>query len=57
MFTEGDDVLMKGGDGLLYLGVVVEIESEEEILVRFGDGTEKWGRGGDLRPLGGGKGV
>ncbi len=54
MFSEGDDVLMKGEDGLLYLGVVVEIENDESMLIRFGDGDEKWGSSRDLRPLGGG---
>ena len=40
MFTEGEDVLMRGSDGLLYFGVLVDVE-QFEALVRFGDGTEK----------------
>lgn len=51
MFIEGEDVLMRGSDGLLYLGVLVEVE-EDEALVRFGDGTEKSAKFGDLRRLG-----
>lgn len=42
---------MRGSDGLLYLGVLVEVE-ENEALVRFGDGTEKTAKFGDLRRLG-----
>ena len=51
MFTEGDDVFYRGSDGLLYLGIVVEIE-ENSAIVRFGDGTEKTAKFGDLRKLG-----
>ena len=55
MFQEGEDVLMRAPDGLLYLGVLVEVEPEAEspALVRFGDGTEKWAKFGDLRRIGG----
>ena len=53
MFTEGEDVLMRGSDGLLYFGVLVEVE-EIEALVRFGDGTEKTAKFSDLRRLGSG---
>lgn len=42
---------MRGSDGLLYLGVLVEVETDEA-LVRFGDGTEKTAKFGDLRRLG-----
>ena len=55
MFNEGEDVLMRRADGLLYLGVLVEIDEEdpnEPALVRFGDGTEKRAKFGDLRKLG-----
>jgi len=51
MFSEGEDVLWRGPDGLLYLGVLVEIEDEDH-LVRFGDGSEKKAKVGDLRRLG-----
>jgi hypothetical protein len=53
VFSEGEDVLMRGSDGLLYLGVLVEVE-QNEALVRFGDGTEKTAKFGDLRRLGSG---
>ena len=53
MFTEGEDVLMRGSDGLLYFGVLVEVE-DFEALVRFGDGTEKTAKFSDLRRLGSG---
>ena len=43
---EGDDVLLKDkNDGLVYLGIAVEIDEDCGLcLVRFGDGVEKWGR-------------
>ena len=43
---EGDDVLLKDKkDGLVYLGIAVEIDEDCGLcLVRFGDGVEKWGR-------------
>jgi len=53
MFTEGEDVLMRGSDGLMYFGVLVEVE-QFEALVRFGDGTEKTAKFSDLRRLGSG---
>jgi hypothetical protein len=53
MFSEGEDVLLRAPDGLLYLGVLVEIDPGENCLVRFGDGTEKWATFGDIRRLGG----
>ena len=45
-FSEGDDVLLKDkNDGLVYLGIAVEIdETSGMCLVRFGDGGERWGR-------------
>ena len=55
MFREGEDVLMRAPDGLLYLGVLVEIdedEVEQPALVRFGDGSEKRANFGDLRRIG-----
>ena len=55
MFTEGEDVLMRGSDGLMYFGVLVEVEELQfEALVRFGDGTEKTAKFSDLRRLGSG---
>lgn len=55
MFSEGEDVLMRGSDGLLYLGVLVEVDEDEACpyLIRFGDGGEKRAKIGDLRRLGG----
>ena len=45
-FREGDDVLLKDKtDGLVYLGIAVEIDEPSGMcLVRFGDGDERWGR-------------
>ena len=51
MFCEGEDVLWRGPDGLLYLGVLVEVE-DDDFLVRFGDGSEKEAKIGELRRLG-----
>lgn len=52
-YAEGEDVLLRGPDGLMYLGVVVEVEgASASCLVRFGDCTEKWAHFGDLRRLG-----
>ena len=44
--NEGDDVLLKDRkDGLVYLGIAVEIDDASGMsLVRFGDGAERWGR-------------
>ena len=44
--NEGDDVLLKDKkDGLVYLGIAVEIDEPSGMcLVRFGDGDERWGR-------------
>ena len=62
--TEGEDVLMRGTDGLIYLGVAVEVLDEDDpsleevgksVLVRFGDGTECWSRKSELRLLGHGQ--
>ena len=50
MFCEGEDVLWRGPDGLLYLGVLVEVE-DDDFLVRFGDGSEKEAKIGELRRL------
>ena len=37
-FTEGEDILVHLEDGLIYLGVVVEVDEEQgQCLVRFGD--------------------
>ena len=43
---EGSDVLLKNrNDGLVYLGIAVEIDELSSMcLVRLGDGTEIWGR-------------
>ena len=51
---EGSDVLLKNrDDGLLYLGIAVEIDELSSMcLVRLGDGTEIWGRKEkEVRPL------
>eukprot|EP00095_Tigriopus_kingsejongensis_P010712 maker-scaffold179_size282488-snap-gene-1.22 protein:Tk10712 transcript:maker-scaffold179_size282488-snap-gene-1.22-mRNA-1 annotation:"metal-response element-binding transcription factor 2" len=50
---EGEDVLLKGQDGLLYFGVVVETDADTlQCLVRFGDCTERWSPFYDLKRLG-----
>ena len=43
---EGSDVLLRNrNDGLIYLGIAVEIDELSRMcLVRLGDGTEIWGR-------------
>ena len=39
-------------DGLIYLGVVVEVDEEQgQCLVRFGDGTERWSSFNELQCL------
>ena len=53
-FNEGDDVLLRDKkDGLVYLGIAVEIDEPSGMcLVRFGDGEERWGRlGRDVKSL------
>ena len=53
-FTEGEDILVHLEDGLIYFGVVVEVEQEQgQCLVRFGDCTERWSSFDELRRLGG----
>ena len=53
-FTEGEDILVHLEDGLIYFGVVVEVEQEQgQCLVRFGDCTERWSSFFELRRLGG----
>ena len=52
--NEGDDVLLKDKkDGLVYLGIAVEIDEPSGMcLVRFADGGERWGRlGKEVKPL------
>ena len=52
-FTEGEDILVHLEDGLIYLGVVVEMEEEQgQCLVRFGDCTERWSSFNELQRLG-----
>ena len=52
-FTEGEDILVHLEDGLIYLGVVVEVEEEQgQCLVHFGDGTERWSTFNQLQRLG-----
>ena len=52
-FTEGEDILVHLEDGLIYFGVVVEVEQEQgQCLVRFGDCTERWSSFDELRRLG-----
>ena len=51
---EGSDVILKNrDDGLVYLGIAVEIDELSSMcLVRLGDGTEIWGRKEkEVRPL------
>ena len=36
-FSPGDEVLVHVEDGLIYLGVLVEVEEEGRGLIRFGD--------------------
>ena len=51
-FTEGEDILHHDPDGLIYFGIVVEVDHElGQCLVRFGDSTEKWANFFDLRRL------
>lgn len=51
-FTEGEDILLHDQDGLIYFGIVVEVDHElGQCLVRFGDSTEKWANFFDLRRL------
>ena len=51
-FTEGEDILVHLEDGLIYLGVVVELDQEQgQWLVRFGDGTERWSSLEELQRL------
>ena len=53
-FTEGEDILVHLESGLIYFGVVVEVEQEQgQCLVRFGDCTERWSSFYELRRLGG----
>ena len=52
-FTEGEDILVHLEDGLIYFGVVVEVEQEQgQCLVRFGDCTERWSNFNELQHLG-----
>ena len=51
-FTEGEDILVHDPDGLIYFGIVVEVDHDiDQCLVRFGDCTEKWANFYDLRRL------
>ena len=51
-FTEGEDILLHDQDGLIYFGIVVEVEQDAaQCLVRFGDCTERWANFFDLRRL------
>ena len=51
-FTEGEETLVHLEDGLIYLGVVVEVEEEQgQCLVRFGDCTERWSSLSELQRL------
>ena len=52
-FTEGQDILVHLEDGLIYLGVVIEVKEEQgQCLVHFGDGTERWSTFNQLQRLG-----
>ena len=51
-FTEGEDILVHDPDGLIYFGVLVEVDQDQgQCLVRFGDSTERWANFYDLRRL------
>lgn len=51
-FREGDEVLVDFPNDFKYYGVVVDVESDEEIcLVRYGDRTEKWASFDDVKKL------
>lgn len=52
-FTEGEDILVDHHDGLIYFGIVVEVDKYAgQCLVRFGDCTERWSTFYELRRLG-----
>jgi len=52
-FTEGEDILVHDQDGLIYFGIVVEVDLDSgQCLVRFGDCTERWSSFYELRRLG-----
>ena len=37
-FTEGEDILVHDPDGLIYFGILVEVDQDQgQCLVRFGD--------------------
>ena len=51
-FTEGEDILVHDPDGLIYFGILVEVDHDQgQCLVRFGDSTERWANFYDLRRL------
>ena len=51
-FTEGEDILVHDPDGLIYFGIVVEVDHDSgQCLVRFGDCSEKWANFFELRRL------
>lgn len=52
-FCEGEDILLHDQDGLIYFGIVVEVDQDiGQCLVRFGDCTERWSSFYELRRLG-----
>jgi len=51
-FREGDEVLVDFPNDYKYFGIVVDIESDDELcLVRYGDRTEKWSPFRDVKKL------
>jgi len=52
-FSEGEDILVHDQDGLIYFGIVVEVDQDiGQCLVRFGDSTERWSNFYELSRLG-----
>jgi len=52
-FAEGEDILVHDSDGLIYFGIIVEVDHElGQCLVRFGDCTERWSFFNDLKRMG-----
>lgn len=51
-FREGDEVLVNFPNEYKYFGIIVDVESDDELcLVRYGDRTEKWSSFSDVKKL------
>lgn len=49
-FCEGEDILSRWNDGLLYLGTIVKVDEDSQTcLVRFEDNSEHWAMFKDLQ--------